>query len=636
MKRILGMMLCSVMALLSVFSCHAAEAIPNSGNASDFIPNPAVSQTIYFWDEGNMPSVTEYTSNNSGYADPPDFRPHMLFVPAAEGVPIKGAVLINPGGAFSYRSPAEGMPVAEELSKYGYQCFVVNYRLRPYTQEEAALDLARGVRFVRKHAALYGIEPNDIAVMGFSAGGILSGELALNFKGTVNGTVLDTDYIPDDLDQISADVAAVGLMYSFYGRLSVASTDVEKFRASNLPPTYVLYGSEEIFRGQIEHQVELLQEAEVPVESHILAGYQHGFGARGDWFADYDRFLAQVFEDTPAETELLTIAEPRVEGGRLYYSITANQDISNANIITALYRDNRILADIRIDKLEDSFALEAGENYKMKVFVWEKDTMRPLMESRSFSDIQTGETGGHQLQVMLNNVLQGADGNIHYTYYLPENYDENKKYPMLMTLPGYSSRFHTIETTPLTENDYAQRNADTWTNIAGDMIVVSPSLTDWGEKSARQTIELADYFIDNFAVDTDRIYAAGFSAGGETLSRAIAMRPELFAAYLHASSQWDGDYSAAAQQQLPVYICMAMNDEYYGPQTAQSAYENLREAYANAGISDEEIEHLLILDLKEDAYFDGKMAGNYHGSGYLFANDEEIVRWLLSHRKTSA
>lgn len=81
--------------------------------------------------------------------------------------------------------------MAEELSKLGYQSFVVNYRLSPYTQEEGALDLARAVRFVRKNADVYGIDEKDIAVMGFSAGGILAGEMLLNFDGTVNGTVLD-------------------------------------------------------------------------------------------------------------------------------------------------------------------------------------------------------------------------------------------------------------------------------------------------------------------------------------------------------------------------------------------------------------------------------------------------------------
>lgn len=212
-------------------------------------PNPKIRQTISLWDADNIPAETIWTNSNAS-GDPEDFMPNMVSVPVAEGVPVKGAVMINPGGAFVYRSPAEGLPVAEELSKLGYQCFVVNYRLRPYTQQEAALDLARGIRYVRAHADDYGLDPQNIAVMGFSAGGILSGELALNFKGWVNGTVLDSSYVPDELDDVSADVATVGLMYSFYGRLSVASTDVDQFREAKLPPTYVLYGSNEVFRKQ--------------------------------------------------------------------------------------------------------------------------------------------------------------------------------------------------------------------------------------------------------------------------------------------------------------------------------------------------------------------------------------------------
>ena len=70
----------------------------------------------------------------------------------------KGAVLICPGGAFQFRSDQpEGVEVAEALSALGYQSFVVDYRLRPYTQQEGALDLARAVRFVRAHAREYGI-----------------------------------------------------------------------------------------------------------------------------------------------------------------------------------------------------------------------------------------------------------------------------------------------------------------------------------------------------------------------------------------------------------------------------------------------------------------------------------------------
>lgn len=79
------------------------------------------------------------------------------------------------------------------------------------------------------------------------------------------------------------------------------------------------------------------------------------------------------------------------------------------------------------------------------------------------------------------------------------------------------------------------------------MIVVSAQLTDWGEKSAQQAIELTEYFLGQFAVDPARVYAAGYSAGGETMSRAVSMRPDLYAAYLHGASQWDGDYAPIAE-----------------------------------------------------------------------------------------
>lgn len=146
------------------------------------VVTPHVQQTLYLWEEGNAPAVTEYTINSGGYSDNPDFRPYLTFYPVPEGTEIKGAVLIYPGGAFLFRSDGpEGVSVAQALSERGYQSFVADYRLRPYTQQEGALDLARAVRFVRAHAEEFGIDEQDIAVMGLSAGGILAGELPPTF-----------------------------------------------------------------------------------------------------------------------------------------------------------------------------------------------------------------------------------------------------------------------------------------------------------------------------------------------------------------------------------------------------------------------------------------------------------------------
>lgn len=280
----------------------------NSVNVNDYysaddlvVEQNGTEKNINLWQEGNIPTKTNYTENNGNYFDDPDFMPYMTEYPMPDGVEAKGAVLINPGGAFQYRAERpEGSDVAEALSKLGYKCFVVHYRVRPYTMQEGALDLARAVRYVRSHSEEYGIDEDNIAIIGFSAGGILCGEEILNFDGLTNGTSLDSSYVPDELDSISADVKAVGFLYSFYGRLSVASTDVELFRNSNLPPAFFAYGTEDPFYNQMNACVEALEEAGTQVEQHVFQGAPHGFGAgrsNSNWTGYFDTWLSNIFSN---------------------------------------------------------------------------------------------------------------------------------------------------------------------------------------------------------------------------------------------------------------------------------------------------------------------------------------------------
>lgn len=123
-------------------------------------------------------------------------------------------------------------------------------------------------------------------------------------------------------------------------------------------------------------------------------------------------------------------------------------------------------------------------------------------------------------------VFSGADGEIHYSYYLPEGYDASKIYPMVMVMPGYD-RMWFGESSSGSNLDW--RGFLSWTELDEDIIVVSAQLTDWGEKSARQAIELTEYFLQIYSVDPNRVYAAGYSAGGETMSQAVSMRPGIHA-----------------------------------------------------------------------------------------------------------
>lgn len=222
----------------------------------------------------------------------------MTFFPVPEGTAVQGAVLICAGGAFQFRSDIpEGSPVAEDLSKLDFQSFVVDYRLRPYTQEEGALDLARAVRFVRAHAEEYGIDEKDIAVMGFSAGGILAGEMLRNFDGSVSPAVLDPDYAPDALDAVPAGAGAAGMIYSFYGRLSVGTTDVESLRQAELPPTFYCYGTQDPFYSQFLVNAGAVEAAGAAVERLELKDMPHGFGNQGGWIPAYAQWLTGVFEN---------------------------------------------------------------------------------------------------------------------------------------------------------------------------------------------------------------------------------------------------------------------------------------------------------------------------------------------------
>ena len=125
------------------------------------------------------------------------------------------------------------------------------------------------------------------------------------------------------------------------------------------------------------------------------------------------------------------------------------------------------------------------------------------------------------------------------------------------------------------------------------------------------------------------LYAEGYSGGGETMSQVMGMRPDLFTAYLQCSSQWDGAYEPVVEARVPVYFVIGESDEYYGSGPSQEAYDSLHELYEQAGLSQAEIDQLLVLDIKDADYFRDGGAPNQHGGGNLFAQDPEIMGWLF-------
>lgn len=219
------------------------------------------------------------------------------------------------------------------------------------------------------------------------------------------------------------------------------------------------------------------------------------------------------------------------------------------------------------------------------------------------------------------------EGDVHYNVYIPESYDGSEPYALYFTLSGYEGLYFQGVAANIQSEEFgfeAQKYND-------KMIIVAPQLSDWGETSANQTIALVEYFLEAYNIDRTKVYGNGFSGGGETMSQVMGKRPDLFTAYLQISSQWDGDYESVVEQRLPVYFAIGQGDEYYGPEPTQEAYDILYALYEQQGLTETEIDELLVLDIKEHSYFTERGMSNEHGGGGLFAYDEEIMGWLFSH-----
>ena len=111
----------------------------------------------------------------------------------------------------------------------------------------------------------------------------------------------------------------------------------------------------------------------------------------------------------------------------------------------------------------------------------------------------------------------------------------------------------------------------------------------------------------------------------------MGLRPDLYAAYLMTSSQWDGDLEALAASRTPVYLAIGEEDSYYGSGSLKGAYGTLYSLYERQGLSPEQINDLVVLDVKPQQYFTDGGIRDQHGGGQLFAHDETIMGWLFSH-----
>ncbi len=128
--------------------------------------------------------------------------------PKMPNAAIRPAMLVVPGGGYQYCSDREGEPVALAYMAQGFNAFVLRYTADATTPIDKALqDGAAAMDYLRANAAELEIDPQQIAAVGFSAGGHLVASL---------GTLLPKAQRPNAL--VLGYAATLGAMWTVVGR----------------------------------------------------------------------------------------------------------------------------------------------------------------------------------------------------------------------------------------------------------------------------------------------------------------------------------------------------------------------------------------------------------------------------------
>ena len=214
----------------------------------------------------------------------------------------KSCVVIYPGGGYFARSDAgEGIAIANAFNELGLSAFVVRYRTGNnsnaadgYNIDAILSDGQRGVQYVRMNAEEFGIDPNKIAVCGFSAGGHLSVMVSQN----EHGENLAGDRTGDISSLPNAAVLGYAVTTLKNGTFNtmppiLSGGDAKRLETikeqysgelhvtEKTPPTFIWYGTADSAVSPTYNSIAYynkLQEAKVISEIHAYQGVEHGKG----------------------------------------------------------------------------------------------------------------------------------------------------------------------------------------------------------------------------------------------------------------------------------------------------------------------------------------------------------------------
>ncbi len=214
------------------------------------------------------------------------------------------AVLICPGGGYwDLYWQIEGEEVATWLNSLGVTGIILKYRVPRRPDEikgeparRPLQDAQRAVSLVRSKAKEWGIDPERIGMVGFSAGGHLAIATATSFDKRTYSPI-------DAIDKISCRPNFAILAYSGY----LKPKDKDELSPGlhipgGTPPIFLVHGGEDIVSPPAHSVImyQALKRAGIPAELHIYTGAAHDFGVRksdqpcSNWTEDCARWMKQI------------------------------------------------------------------------------------------------------------------------------------------------------------------------------------------------------------------------------------------------------------------------------------------------------------------------------------------------------
>src|SRR5690554_3430793 len=228
-----------------------------------------------------------------------------VFLPSKRNA-TRQAVVICPGGGYAILAyDWEGTDIAKWLNSQGIAAIVLKYRLpSPVSQvsphDVPLMDAQRAMRMVRQHAEEWNIDPQQIGIMGFSAGGHLASTLGTHYDAGDAGAKDPIETFSSRPDfmilgypviSLKEHVAHIGSRNNLLGK-SPSDDLVEKFSnelqvTEDTPPSFIFHSQDDT-GVPVQHSLlfyEALVRAKVPAEMHLYPkgghGYSLGINAEG-------------------------------------------------------------------------------------------------------------------------------------------------------------------------------------------------------------------------------------------------------------------------------------------------------------------------------------------------------------------